>query len=86
MASGVATVGCVGYEGRQDYTAIGTVVNLASRLCSAALDGQVLIDATTAAGISGVVALEPLGVRSLKGFTVPVPLYAVAMTPVNPVG
>lgn len=80
MASGFATVGRVGYEERHDYTAIGTVVNLASRLCSAAADGQILIDAAAAAGIAGAVALEPLGIRPLKGFTAPVPVFAVATT------
>ena len=68
LASGVATVGRVGYEERHDYTAIGTVVNLASRLCSAAADGQILIDAATAAGVAGVVPLQTLGIRPLKGF------------------
>jgi class 3 adenylate cyclase len=80
LASGVATVGRVGYEERHDYTAIGTVVNLASRLCSAAADGQILIDAAAAAGIAGAVPLDPLGIRPLKGFAAPVPIYAVSMT------
>ena len=80
LASGFATVGRVGYEERHDYTAIGTVVNLASRLCSAAADGQILIDAAAAAGIADAVALEPLGIRPLKGFATPVPVFAVSMT------
>lgn len=83
LASGVATVGCVGYDDRHDYTAIGIVVNLASRLCSAAADGQVLIDAATAAGIAGAIPLEPLGDRPLKGFAAPVPIYAVSMTAID---
>jgi class 3 adenylate cyclase len=77
LASGVATVGRVGYEERHDYTAIGAVVNLASRLCSAAADGQILIDAATATAVTGGVPLEPLGMRQLKGFAAPVPIYAV---------
>src|SRR6516165_8061921 len=48
LAKGVATVGRIGYEGRVDYTAIGSVVNLASRLCAAAADGQILICPTSA--------------------------------------
>ena len=80
VASGVATVGRVGYEERHDYTAIGTVVNLASRLCSAAADGQILVDAAAAAGVAGVVPVQSLGIRPLKGFAAPVPIYAVSIT------
>jgi class 3 adenylate cyclase len=80
LASGVATVGRVGYEERHDYTAIGTVVNLASRLCSAAADGQILIDAETATAVMSKVALEPLGKRPLKGFAEQISIYAVSRT------
>ena len=80
LASGLATVGRVGYEERHDYTAIGPVVNLASRLCSAAADGQILIDAAAAAAIGGAVAIEFLGKRPLKGFAAPVPTYGVSIT------
>jgi len=79
LAKGVATVGRVGYEERHDYTAIGNVVNLASRLCSVAADGQILIDAAAAAAVAGAVCLEDLGTRSLKGFAAPVPIYAVSV-------
>ena len=48
---GPATVGRIGYEGRLDYTAIGNVVNLASRLCSSAQDNQILVDRVTAEAI-----------------------------------
>ena len=51
LAKGPATVGRIGYEGRSDYTAIGNVVNLASRICGVAEDGQILIDAAVAAEI-----------------------------------
>ena len=78
LATGAATVGRVGYEGRHDYTAIGYVANLASRLCSSAEDGQILIDSEAAAGVAGVVAVAPLGTRMLKGFAEPVLVYAVA--------
>ncbi len=78
LAKGVATVGRVGYEGRHDYTAIGNVVNLASRLCSSAEDGQILLDPLAAAGVADAVALAPLGLRTFKGFAEPVPVYAVA--------
>lgn len=83
LAKGVATVGRVGYEGRHDYTAIGNVVNLASRLCSSAEDGQILLDQIAANGVAKAVPLTPLGARTLKGFTHPVPVFAVARQPLT---
>ena len=78
LAKGIATVGRIGYEGRHDYTAIGRVANLASRLCSAAEDRQILVDANAAAEVSGAVALETVGSRELKGFGDAVAVYAIA--------
>src|SRR6266436_8575893 len=69
LAKGPATVGRIGYEGRSDYTAIGNVVNLASRICSAAADGQILIDQAAAAEIGDAYPLTPLGTRPLRGFS-----------------
>ncbi|MGH7073387.1 MAG: cache domain-containing protein [Stellaceae bacterium] len=77
LARGEATVGRIGYEGRQDYTAIGSVTNLASRLCAAALDGQILIDIGTAADIRETVSIAALGTRALKGFEREVSVFAV---------
>jgi class 3 adenylate cyclase len=77
LAKGPATVGRIGYEGRSDYTAIGNVVNLAARLCGAAEDGQILIDAVAAAEIGDAIALISLGTRSLRGFSEPVPVFSV---------
>ena len=77
LAKGPATVGRIGYEGRTDYTAIGGIVNLASRMCASAEDGQILIDPTAAAEVSGVIALTPLGTRPLRGFTDAVPVFSV---------
>jgi class 3 adenylate cyclase len=77
IAQGIATVGRIGYEKRLDYTAIGMVVNLAARLCSAALDGQILIDAVAAAAV-GTEHLEALGQRRIRGFDEELPVYAVA--------
>ncbi len=78
LAKGIATVGRIGYEGRHDYTAIGRVANLASRLCSAADDGQILADADAAAAVSADVSLEAIGSRALKGFGEQLEVYAVA--------
>ncbi len=77
LAKGTATVGRIGYEGRLDYTAIGTVVNLASRLCASAEDGQILIDPATAAEIRHAVSLVALGTRALRGFAEPVAVFRV---------
>jgi len=77
LAKGPATVGRIGYEGRSDYTAIGNVVNLASRICAAAADGHILIDAAIAAELGEAFALAPLGTRPLRGFAEAVPVFVV---------
>lgn len=77
MSAGAATVGRIGYEGRLEYTAIGPVVNLASRLCSAAQNGQILVDAATAQKIGSVIPLEDLGERMLKGFEADTRVFAI---------
>jgi adenylate cyclase len=77
LAKGPATVGRIGYEGRHDYTAIGSVVNLASRICAAAEDGQILVDVTVAAEVGNAFAFLPLGTRPLRGFAEAVPVFSV---------
>ena len=77
IATGEATVGQIGYEGRIDYTAIGPVVNLASRLCSSAVDGQVVIDDATATALGDALPFEPLGRWSIKGFAKPAAIFAL---------
>src|SRR5262249_5977558 len=77
LAKGPVIVGRIGYEGRSDYTAIGNVVNLASRICGAAEDGQILLDAVIAAAIGGDLPSLPLGGRVLRGFAEAVPGVAV---------
>jgi class 3 adenylate cyclase len=74
-------VGSVGHENRLDYTAIGSVVNLASRLCSTARDGQILVDPRAAEEVGSEVSLESLGRLPLKGFDEQVLVYAVAGEP-----
>lgn len=76
LAMGPATVGRIGSEGRLDYSAIGNVVNLASRLCSSAEDSEILIDRTAARAVGSSVPLVELDARALKGFDRPVPVFA----------
>jgi adenylate cyclase len=77
IAMGFATLGRIGFEGRFDYAAIGTVSNLSSRLCDAALDRQILVSQrvyTDVQDLVEAVALEPL---ALKGFARPVPVFNI---------
>lgn len=79
MAMGTATVGRIGSEGRLDYTAIGSVVNLASRLCASAGDSEILIDRVAACAVGSRLPLVQMGARTLKGFDEPVPVFAVSL-------
>jgi class 3 adenylate cyclase/CheY-like chemotaxis protein len=78
IAQGYATLGRIGFEGRFDYAAIGTVVNLAARLCSEANDGQILIERKVQAAIEGFATTEPAGQLMLKGLHRPVTTFNVA--------
>jgi adenylate cyclase len=77
LAMGPATVGTVGYEGRIDYTANGNVINLASRLCSLALDAQILLDPVIARAVEGAIAVCGVGERSIKGYDTPVRVFTL---------
>ena len=77
IAYGYATLGRVGYEGRVDYTAIGSVVNLASRLCGEAQAGQILVDGKVFAAVEAMAEANPLGELILKGFHRSVRAYDV---------
>src|SRR6185295_5948158 len=77
IAQGYATIGAIGFEGRMDYGAIGTVTNLAARLCGEAGGGQILISARVAAAVEGMIDAESLGALTLKGLARPVPAWSV---------
>lgn len=72
IALGYATCGEIGFEGRSDYAAIGTVTNLAARLCDEAAGGKILISPRTYAEVEDDVEVEPIPELSLKGFAKPV--------------
>src|SRR5207249_5259624 len=78
IAQGYATLGAIGFEGRWDYAAIGTVTNLAARLCAEAAAGQVLIDRKTMAKVEMLVDAAPVGPFHLKGFEREMPAFAVS--------
>jgi adenylate cyclase len=77
IAQGYATIGAIGFEGRWDYGAIGTVTNLAARLCGEARPGQILIPRRLFNAVEDVVAAEPIGELALKGFSRPVSAYNI---------
>jgi adenylate cyclase len=77
IAEGYATLGRVGFEGRFDYRATGTVVNLASRLCSQALGGQILLAPRAYTSVTDLVEVEAVGRLRLEGFRDPVQAYNV---------
>jgi len=68
IAMGYATVGRIGFEGRFDYAAIGTVTNLSARLCQEAHDGQILVSQRVHAEVETLVDAAPLGPLHLRGF------------------
>ena len=81
IATGYATMGRIGFEGRYDYGAIGNAIILAARLSSEAGPGEILVTQRTYGQAEGSVVAEPAGERLLKGFSRPVGTYAVqAMT------
>ena len=77
IAQGFATIGAVGFEGRWDYGAIGTVTNLAARLCGEARPGQILISQKVCGSVENFTEFEPIGELQLKGFLKPVPAFNV---------
>jgi class 3 adenylate cyclase len=77
IAHGFATLGTIGFEGRFDYAAIGTVSNVASRLCDEAKPGQILISPRVQLAVDKAVTVEPVGEFTLKGIRRPMMTYNV---------
>jgi class 3 adenylate cyclase/CheY-like chemotaxis protein len=75
---GYATIGRIGFEGRYDYGAVGSVLNLASRLCDAAPPGQIVVSRRVLAAVEELVEADSLGRLELKGFGKPVEAFAVS--------
>ncbi len=77
ITTGYATLGAIGFEGRRDYAVIGSIANLAARLCGEAKGGQILTHQKTLGRIDDLVESETLGGLTLKGFANPVPAFNV---------
>jgi adenylate cyclase len=84
IAQGYATLGQIGFSERSGYTAIGTVCNVAARLCGEARDGQILLDQRVNVALKGSVATEQVGALALKGLTQPVVTYNVPLAASQP--
>ena len=74
---GLATLGQIGYEGRLHYAAIGSVVNLAARLCGEAKDGQILASRRVGLAVEEIAAVTSVGNLTLKGVRDPVPAFEI---------
>jgi adenylate cyclase len=77
IAQGHATLGRIGFEGRSDYTAIGSVTNLAARLCAEAAGRQILISQRVYAAIEEIVVADSVGELALRGFSRPARAYNI---------
>ena len=84
IAQGYATLGQIGFSERSGYTAIGTVCNVAARLCAEAKDGQILLSQRVNVALKGSVATEQVGALALKGLTQPVVAYNVPLAVTQP--
>ena len=84
IAQGYATLGQIGFSERSGYTAIGTVCNVAARLCAEAKDGQILLSQRVNVALKGSVVTEQVGALALKGLTQPVVAYNVPLAATQP--
>jgi adenylate cyclase len=77
IAQGFATLGRVGFEGRYDYAAIGTVTNLSARLCGEAAAGQILVTQRVLTGAGDIAVSRAIGSVALRGFSRAVEAYEI---------
>jgi class 3 adenylate cyclase len=84
IAQGFATLGQIGFSDRSGYTAIGTVCNIAARLCAEAKDNQIFLSPRVNAALKGSIATEQVGALALKGLTQPVVAFNVPLVPGQP--
>jgi adenylate cyclase len=84
IAQGYATLGQIGFSERSGYTAIGTVCNVAARLCADAKDGQILLSQRVNVALRGSVVTEQVGALALKGLTQPIVAYNVPLAATQP--
>ena len=84
IAQGYATLGQIGFAERSGYTAIGTVCNLAARLCAEAKDGQILLAQRVAVAVEETTPVEEVGELTLKGLSQPVVAYNVPLAATQP--
>ena len=84
IAQGYATLGQIGFSERSGYTAIGTVCNVAARLCGEAKDGQILLSQRINVALKASVSTEQVGALALKGLTQPVVAYNVPLVGSQP--
>jgi class 3 adenylate cyclase len=77
IATGYATMGRIGFEGRYDYGGVGNAIILASRLSSDAAPSQILLSQRTFAAVEGLIEAQPAGERQIKGFSRPMATFSV---------
>ena len=77
IAQGYATIGAIGFEGRWEYGAIGSVPNLAARLCGEAKPGEILVSQRLLGSVDELVEAAPAGELSLKGFHRPIAAHNI---------
>jgi class 3 adenylate cyclase len=80
IGTGYATLGRIGFEGRYDYAAIGSVVNLTARLCAEAGDGEILLSPRAQARLAGTIPVRDRGEMTIKGFAQPIQVFQVAVS------